>query len=170
MKQRRFLLFLHLFFSSIMLGGAVLFVVMSIRAAVTDDEQVLKACYTVMHILATTSVRASTIGATVTGILLSVLTHWGLFRFYWIIAKEVLTLVTIGIGIVGMYFWTLGAFSVTAAEGMAALHSPVFIANIQQLYAGIALQVASLVAIFLLSVFKPWGQRKQKIVHNTYMT
>lgn len=121
----------------------------------------LKACYISMHVLAETSVRASTIGALVTGILLSVLTQWGLFKYYWIIVKEGLTLLSIVLGPIGMYFWTLKAVTLTSAEGLSALQDPVFSVNSGQLWIGITLQIISIVAMFVISVFKPWGQRKQ---------
>lgn len=82
-----------------------------------------------MYILAASSVRASTIGVVVTGIFLSVWTKWGLFKFYWIIVKEVLTILSIGLGIFGMYYWTLDASSITATEGLRALHDQGFLVN-----------------------------------------
>ena len=118
------------------------------------------ACYTAMHTLAKTSVRASTIGTIVTGVLLSVWTHWGLFRYYWIIAKEVLTLVAILLGPVAMYVWTLPAVSLAWAQGLEAMGNPAFIVNSEKLWIGIVLQLLSLILLFLLSVFKPWGKRK----------
>ena len=144
MNQKKWLLLAHLIFSSIMLGGAVIFLVLSIVAATSTDASVISACYQAMHALSKTSVRASTIGTIVTGVLLSVWTHWGLFRYYWVIAKEVLTLVAIVVGPIGMYMWTLPA----GAEDLGAL------------WIGIILQVISLAAIFGLSVLKPWGKRK----------
>lgn len=160
--QRRWLLTLHLLFAAIMFGVAVGFLILSITAANTNDEGVLKACYTGMHVLAVTSVRASTIGTLVTGILLSVLTQWGLFKFYWIIVKEGLTLLSIVLGPVGMYFWTLKAVTLTSAEGLGALQDPAFVVNSGRLWIGIILQILSLVAMFAISVFKPWGPRKRK--------
>lgn len=127
-----------------MLGGAIGFLILSITAASTTDVSVIDACFRSMHILAKTSVRASTIGTVITGVLLSILTHWGLFKYYWIIVKEFLTVVSIGLGIFGMYFWTLNA------------------SNMQQLMIGIVLQITSLAAMFIISVFKPWGQRKPR--------
>lgn len=158
---KRWLLIPHLLFAAIMFGVTVSFLILSIVAANTDDPEVLKACFTSMHLLSQTSVRASTIGTVVTGILLSVLTNWGLFRFYWIIAKEMLTIISIGLGVVGMYFWTLKSVTILSAEGANALQNPVFIVNSQQLFAGIVLQIISLAAIFIISVFKPWGKRKE---------
>lgn len=144
MTQKKWLLLLHLIFSAIILGGAVIFLVLSIVAAATSDPLVFQACYTVMHALSKTSVRASTIGTLVTGILLSALTHWGFLRYHWIIAKEGQSIVTIALGPIGMYVWTAGALA-GQNHGM--------------LWGGIILQILSLAAIYLLSVFKPWGKR-----------
>jgi hypothetical protein len=159
---RKWLLMFHLLFSAIMLGGAVAFLIMSITAASTSDEGMLKASYTIMHILAKTSVKVSTIGALVSGILLSMLTQWGLFRYYWIIAKEALTLLSILLGPIGMYLWTLKAVTLTTSEGLNSLHIPEFIVNNNQLWVGIILQIISIAGMFVISVFKPWGKRKQK--------
>lgn len=158
---KRWLLSLHLLFSAILFGNSVIFLVLSIAAAVTNDENVLKSSYTSMHIMATSSVRASTIGTVVTGIMLSLWTKWGLFKFYWIILKEILTIVSIGLGIIGFYLWTLEAFSITSTKGLNALQNPVFIENRYQLFIGIILQIISLAIMIVISVFKPWGRRKQ---------
>ncbi|WP_312115688.1 hypothetical protein [Brevibacillus reuszeri] len=160
LNQKKWLLLAHLLFSSIMLGGAVIFLVLSIVAATTTDAGIIAASYRVMHVLSTTSVRASTIGTIVTGVLLSVWTHWGLFRYYWLIAKEVLTVFAIALGPIGMYVWTLPGSSAVMSDGLGAMQNPSILVNSVQLWTGIILQVLSLAAIFLLSVFKPWGKRK----------
>jgi hypothetical protein len=156
------LLTLHLLFSSIMLGVAIVFVVLSIAAANATDDRLLWACYSAMHVLSRTAVPGSTIFTLATGILLSVLTSWGLFRFYWIVVKEGLTLLSIALGPIGIYFWTLKAVELTSAEGAAALHNPTFMVNSGQLWTGIILQVASLASMFVISVFKPWGPIKRQ--------
>ncbi|MEQ4482139.1 hypothetical protein [Cohnella silvisoli] len=158
MKSRRVLLTLHLLFVAILFGVHVVLITVSLTAAVTSDESVLKACYTVMHLLAATSIRASTIGTVVTGILLSVFTSWGLFRFYWIIAKEILTLLCMVIGLVGIYDWTLKGVRVTDSFGMLARSSPDFTANQAFLFTGVVLQLLSMVAMYAISVWKPWGK------------
>ncbi|RED58594.1 hypothetical protein [Cohnella lupini] len=159
-RQRKILLLLHLIFASIMLGGQAVFVILALTASVTDSVSVLQACYTIMHLLADSSVRASTIGTTVTGILLSVLTSWGLFRHHWLIAKEALTLLTIGIGLIGIYRWTLRGVELTGLAGSNDWDTAGFAVNHAWLWTGIALQTASLIAMFVLSVWKPGGQRR----------
>jgi hypothetical protein len=160
---RKWLLTLHLLFSGIMLGVAVVFLVLSIAAATTKDDSVVQACYTGMHVLSKTAVRGSTVGTVVSGVMLTVLTQWGLFKFYWIIVKEGLTLLSIALGPFGMYFWTLKAVELTSAKGLVAAHSPAFIVNSEQLWTGIILQTMSLAAMFVISVFKPWGRVQRKL-------
>ena len=163
MTPKKWLLTLHILFSAIMFGVTITFLILSIAAATMTDEGVLKASYTSMHLLAKTSVRASTIGTVVTGILLSLLTHWGFFRYYWIIAKEVLTIFSIGLGMVGIYLWSLKAFTITTAQGMQSVQNPDFLVDRTSLFIGIILQIVSLIAMFILSVFKPWGKRERKM-------
>lgn len=162
LSKRKWLLILHLLFSAIMLGVSIVFLILSITAANTNNVGVLKACFSSMHVLAKTSVRASTIGTVITGILLSVLTQWGLFKFYWIIVKEGLTLLSIILGPFAMYTLTLKAVTLTTNDGINALINPAFTVNKWQLWIGIILQIISLVSMFVISVFKPWGQRKKK--------
>ncbi|MEF3307075.1 hypothetical protein [Paenibacillus sp. GYB003] len=161
-SQKKLLLAVHLLFASIMLGSMVIFLVMNITAAGTRNPELFQACYAVMLVLARSSVRASTIGTVVTGVLLSVLTHWGLLRYYWIIAKELLTVAAIGIGMVGIYVWTLKAADLSGRLGMDALHDPAFLANRVYLFAGVVFQIVSLAGMFLLSVYKPWGKRARR--------
>lgn len=163
MTQRKWLVTIHLLFSAIMLGMSFVFLVLSIVAGTTNDEGVFKACYSIMHLLSKTTIRFSTIGTLVTGILLSVLTPWGLFKHYWIIVKEAVTFLTILIGPVGMYMWTLKAVTLTSSEGMNALLDQGFTIDSMQLWIGIILQIVSLVGLFIISVFKPWGTRKQQL-------
>lgn len=160
--QKKWLLTIHILFAAIMFGVMVTFLILGITAANTTNVDVLQACYNSMHILAKTSVRASAIGTLVSGILLSVLTKWGLFKFYWIIAKEILTVIAIGIGVVGMYNWTLNAITLVSQDGDTVWQNPSFIINTEQLVIGIILQIICLIALYLLSVFKPWGLRTKK--------
>jgi hypothetical protein len=118
-------------------------------------------------VLAKTSVRASTIGALVTGIMLSMLTHWGLLKYYWIIAKEGLMIISILLGPIGMEALTLKAVKLTSAGGLNALNDQAFTVNSEQLWIGIIVQIISVGGMFVISVFKPWGSRKQNDRRNS---
>lgn len=87
---------------------------------------------------------------------------WGLFKFYWVIAKEGLTLLSFVLGPVGMVYWTLKAVTLTSTEGLSARQMAALSVNSAQLWTGIILQTISFVAMFVLSVFKPWGSRERQ--------
>ncbi|MBP3965323.1 hypothetical protein [Paenibacillus lignilyticus] len=160
LQGRRILLLLHIIFAAIMLGMQAVFIILALTASVTSDSTVLHACYSIMNLLASSSVRASTIGVTVTGIMLSVMTSWKLFRYNWIIAKEVLTLVCIGVGIFGLYEWTLKGIEPTAQAGLGAWQTSGFTVNHTLLWIGIAAQTVSLIVMYMLSIWKPGGERR----------
>jgi hypothetical protein len=159
MRARKGLVTLHILFSAIMLGNMVTFLILSIISVTTADDRLLESCYAIMHVLSETSIRASTIGTTITGILLSIWTKWGLFKYKWIIVKEILTVLLIVLNIWGMYGLTLNALNEMTESGFVSI----FMNPPLGLWAGIILQLVSLIFIFAISVYKPWGQRKKGI-------
>jgi hypothetical protein len=46
---------------------------------------------------------------------------------------------------------------------MQSLQNPDFLVDRTSLFIGIILQIVSLIAMFILSVFKPWGKRGRKM-------
>ncbi|WP_430790658.1 hypothetical protein VBD025_07050 [Virgibacillus flavescens] len=157
MKPKRWLVTLHILFAAIMVGNMVTFLILSITAATSASDQLVTSCYQIMHVLAGTSIRASTIGTAITGILLAIWTKWGLFQFYWIIVKQALTLLLIGLNLWGLYIWTLQAVDLSA-------DNPAMNLTTTYLWTGILLQLVSLIFLYVISVFKPWGKRKSLIV------
>lgn len=161
MTARRSLITLHILFAAIMLGNMVTFLILSITSTATIDSSLKESCYTIMNVLSKTSIRASTIGTTITGILLSIWTKWGLFKFKWIIVKEILTVILIVLNVWGMYGLTLNALNeITQVGDGSNLFNPQL-----SLWVGILIQLVSLIFIFAISVFKPWGQRKGVLPH-----
>ncbi|MEK5440722.1 hypothetical protein [Fredinandcohnia sp. FSL W7-1320] len=154
---RKWILIPHILFSAIMVGNMATFVILNITVLTTSDPFLITSCYKIMNILSDTSIKASTIGATVTGIILSVGTHYGLFKYWWIIVKEILTVLLIGINLWGMYSWTLEALE-NIVEG--GLETQSTLANLD-LWTGIVLQSITLVFLFVISKFKPWGYQKK---------
>ncbi|RKP56200.1 hypothetical protein D7Z26_06040 [Cohnella endophytica] len=162
LNGRRTLLVAHLLFVAILFGVHVILLTLSLTAAMTNDEAVLKACYTVMHLLANTSVRASTIGTVVSGVLLSMFTTWGLFKYYWVVAKEILTVFAMIIGLYGIYHWTLQGVRIADEYGMLSPDGHSYDSNLVKLIVGIVFQLIFLIAMYLLSVWKPGGKIDRK--------
>jgi len=157
LTQKKWWLSAHILFSAIWLGVTVTFLILCISVLNTNDGQVIKAYYTSMLRLEQTAGRASLIGTVITGLLLSILTKWGLFRFYWIITKEIITLICLALGFIFIYYWTLNGIHLSADS-----INEDFITNHYQLMIWIIIQVSLLAILFIISVFKPWGQRIQR--------
>jgi hypothetical protein len=158
--QKRWLLSAHLLFTVVWLGAGFCSLILNLTALFTHDPHLLNAAYVQASILDKALLRAGAIGVLITGILLSVLTQWGLLRFYWIIVKEIVTVLclTLGVFISG---WNDEAISLTALSGLETLHSPLYLTDQTLMLMGIGFQLFSLSAVIVISVFKPWGQRKR---------
>ncbi|MFN8632682.1 MAG: hypothetical protein U0893_02420 [Chloroflexota bacterium] len=87
----------------------------------------------------------------VTGIVLSLATAWGLFRYWWIVVKLVLTVAVIatGVGFVGA--WTASALAATSLDANANAASA-------WLIGAAAVHLLMLGAATVISVLKPWGR------------
>ncbi|CAH0145449.1 hypothetical protein SRABI96_00574 [Peribacillus sp. Bi96] len=156
LTQKKWWLTAHILFSAIWLGVTVTFLILSISVLMTKDIGTIKAYYLSMLQLEQTAGRVSIIGTVITGFFLSILTKWGLLKFYWIIFKEIITLICMALGFLFIYFWTLKGLN------DYKFLSDAFFVNHYQLMTGIALQIILLTTLFIISVFKPWGQRVQK--------
>lgn len=160
--ERKWVLIAHLLFVVACLGHSILFLMFSLIALTTSDVEVLKVCYTAMHLVDRPFVPISALGMVVTGVWLSVRTHWGLFKYQWLIVKEVATVACIVLGIVGVKGWTMKAVTIVSEKGSDVLHNPELTVNGGLLLTGFAFQSIAMSALVAISVFKPWGRRKGK--------
>ncbi len=82
-----------------MFGTTITLILLSGGASVTNEVRVMQRNYEDMHLISITILRGSTFATIITGILLSMMTVWGFFKFYWIIAKEVLSIILFAVNI-----------------------------------------------------------------------
>jgi uncharacterized membrane protein len=157
--QRRWLLSAHLLFVAAWLGSGFCALVFNITALFTTDPHLLNTVSVFTSTLDTTVTRFGAGGTLITGVLLSVLTQWGLLRFYWIGAKEILFVLCVTIDLIALR-WNEQLISLSAAQGLQALSNPVYLTNRTLLFMGILLRIIVLAGIIVISIFKPWGQRK----------
>lgn len=157
-RQKRWLISAHLFCTVAWLGAALCSLIFNLTALLTPDPHLLTAAYLFADILDKAMLRGGALGAVITGILLSVLTQWGLFRFYWIMVKESVSVLCIILGVI-ISSWNDEAISLTVQWGLQALHQPLYLTDRTWMFLGIFFQLVSLSAIIVISVFKPWGQR-----------
>lgn len=100
-------------------------------------------------------------GCLLTGLLYGMFTNWGFFHHTWLIFKWV---ATVGAILFGTFFlgpWETRMMEISHELGLAALNDPDYLRNERlNLFFGMA-QVALLLAMVAVSVFKPWGAGKK---------
>ncbi|MDR3204375.1 MAG: DUF2269 family protein [Deltaproteobacteria bacterium] len=99
------------------------------------------------------------LGSLITGLLMSLTTHWGFFKHRWLAVKWILTIACIVIGIVALAppIVTLGQLA--SEEGLSALTNPSFIhAKLLTIKGGLAL-LTLIIFMTVISVFKPWSRK-----------
>lgn len=148
---RKFVLTLHVGTSVGWLGAAIGMLILTITAIVTKEPEIRHAAYTFMHINDLAMMIPLGYIAFITGILLSIGTNWGLFKYYWIVVKLVLTTLILVFAGVFTQVWVRGAITVTTDGG-----------NIGVLGVYLLVNAISFLTVFwtttTLSTYKPWGK------------
>lgn len=157
--QKRWLLSAHLLCTAVWLGASFCSLAFNITALFTTDPHVLNTIAVFTGTLDYTIIRGGAGGTLITGVLLSVLTQWGLVRFYWINAKELLSILCVTVDLIAIR-WNEHLISLTATQGFQALTNPAYLTNRTLLFVGILFHIVALSGVIVISIFKPWGQRK----------
>jgi hypothetical protein len=150
---RKFALTAHITFSVGWLGAVIAYLAVAIACLVSQDTQMVRSGYSTMELTGWFVIVPLSLAALLTGLVQSFGTEWGLFRYYWILVKFVLT-----VGAVTILLMHMPA--VSRRSGVQA----------EVVHAGGGLLV--LLATTTLSVYKPWGrtrygQRKQTLGRET---
>lgn len=98
-RARKTALTAHIAVAAVWLGAVVANLFLGVSAAATADETVADAYYTSMDRLVNNLMPAVAIATLATGLLLALATRWGLFRHWWIIAKLLLAVTTVAVGV-----------------------------------------------------------------------
>lgn len=97
-RIRKFALTLHVTTSIGWIGAVAVFLVLAIAGLVGQDVQTANAAYIAMQLTAKFVILPMCLASLVTGIVSSLGTEWGLFRYYWIVIKLLITVIcTIGL-------------------------------------------------------------------------
>ncbi|RBQ20733.1 hypothetical protein DP939_06545 [Spongiactinospora rosea] len=155
-QVRRFVLLLHVVSSVGWLGLNLGVPALAITGMTTADPEVQHAVYRVLGLLGDLYLIPLSLTAFITGVLLSLMTTWGLLRHYWVIAKFALTLIAVVL-IPASLLPGLHA----AAEAVASTPPGTFAAiprdGVGQVGAGFV-STTMYVTCAVLSIYKPWGR------------
>lgn len=152
-RARKAVLAAHVIVAGTWLGavGANLF--MGISAATTGKNELADAYYAVMDRLVNNLMPGAAVATLATGLVLALGTKWGLLRHYWVLAKLVLAVATVVVGLAVID----GAIQDTIAA-RAAAHS----ATASDLLLPAIIATPTMLATAMtLAISKPWGRTRR---------
>ena len=161
---RKFALTIHLTCSVGWIGAVVAYLSLSIAAVSSPDAQTVRAAWTAMDLIGWWVIVPLAVTALLTGLVISVGTHWGLFRHYWVLISLALTILCTVVLVLHM----------PTVSAMAKLAQTVDGADLRALGGDLfhsAVGLLVLLAIAVLNVYKPtgmtpYGWRKQREPRN----
>lgn len=154
------MLTVHLAFSVGWIGAVVAYLVLGVSAATSAEAQTVLAAWIGMELIGWSAIVPLALGSLLTGLVMSLGTSWGLFRYYWVIITFVLT--TFSVVILLLHMPDVSSVTQMGRETAGAQlvgHGG------DLLHPGLGLVV--LLVITVLNVYKPrgvtpYGWRKQR--------
>ncbi|MCF8011574.1 MAG: DUF2269 family protein [Clostridiales bacterium] len=169
LKGQRWLKGIHIFLCSLWLGAGISITLLGFTKCYIPDGDMLYAVHECIKIIDYFVIIPASNAVLITGIIFSLLTNWGFFKYKWILVKWLFILGQILIGTCLLGPWQSKAMAVVREHGAQALQNDMYLYNIQMMnYVGL-LQFILLVIVVFISVFKPWGKRK-KVTNKTSKT
>jgi hypothetical protein len=155
-RLRKLALTAHVATSVGWLGAVVAYLALAITGLTSRDAQTVRAAYLAMDLIGWSVLVPLSISSLLTGLVQSLGTEWGLFRYYWILTKFLLT-----VGATVILLMHMPAVSRMA--GVAAgttLSGPDLREPRVQLVVHAVGGLFVLLSVTTLSVFKPWGRTR----------
>ncbi|AHH97475.1 glucan phosphoethanolaminetransferase (alkaline phosphatase superfamily) [Kutzneria viridogrisea] len=149
-RTRQLLVFVHVAVSVGWMGAGAANVVLAMTAGYTASAEVRQVCYQMIDQVDGFVVIPIAFAALASGVLLCLVTPWGLARYWWVLVKLVLTVAVIGYSTFGLGTWVEDSI----AASTRGVESPVA----GQLAYGAGLNIAAFLFMTWLSVAKPWGK------------
>ncbi|MGH3351998.1 MAG: DUF2269 domain-containing protein [Nocardioides sp.] len=160
-RLRRLLLALHLSCSVGWIGAVCAYLALAFAVPATGDPAVVLAAWIGMELVGWYAIVPLAIGSLATGLVMGVVTKWGLLRHYWVLVSLMGTVVLTAVLIMHMPDVTAQADRARrlGEEGLLAMGSDIAHAVI-----GLVL----LIGILVLNIYKPrgltkYGWRKEQV-------
>jgi hypothetical protein len=149
-RARQLVLLVHILVSVGALGLYLALLTLAIVGLETRDAERIRVAYLALGVFSDTFIVPINIAVLTTGLVLGIGTHWGLFRYYWVFAKLVLSLLLGTASIFGLRARIAEAIGRTVATS-----NPGSVGNFLVLVLTIA--IAMYVINTTLAIYKPWG-------------
>jgi hypothetical protein len=152
-RLRKLALTAHVTVSVGWLGAAAAFLALAIAALVSGGAGTVRGAYVGMVVVGWYVIVPFCLAAMVTGLVVSLGTHWGLFRHYWVLLKFLITIVATLI-LFG-FTRTLSSLGSLAADTALSIEQLRALNQSPALHSGGGL--LALLVTTILAVYKPWG-------------
>ena len=157
---RRFLLTAHVTASVGWIGAVCVFLVLATIGLTSESASMVRGVYLVMDRAAWLTLVPFAFASLGTGVVVSLVTPWGLFRHYWVVFKLLINVFATVVLLI--YMQTFRQMAMAAADPVTELHavrnpSPV----LHAVLALVILLVATVLAIYKPQGVTPHGRRKQ---------
>ncbi|WP_284646404.1 DUF2269 family protein [Paenibacillus silviterrae] len=162
LKMKNALVALHVVAVVAWFGSTMCMLLLSLYAQRSVNGEELYYTLSGMHVIDDTLLKYPALATLITGILLSVWTHWGLVKYYWIVMKLVMT---IGIILLGIFFindWFGYLLETASRLGMASMDQELFQSTWQKLNIASIGNLTALAAMVVITYYKPFGKIRKK--------
>lgn len=150
---RKVVLTAHVTCSAGWIGAVAAFLALAVVGLTNHDTHLARAAYLAMGVTAWQVIVPLAFASLVTGVVSSLGTSWGLFRYYWIVFKLLLT--SLSVAVLMIHMRPIDALSGAAARAVnipGALEGPQRLMVIAS-----SLAITALVVLTALSIYKPRG-------------
>lgn len=163
---RKFILASHITFSIGWFGAGAAFVVLNVVALTEKNFQTVRSSYIAMDLIGWYVILPTSCGSLITGLIQSFGTSWGLFKYYWVSVKFILT--------VGSTFLLLLHMQLISQGSRIAAQVPLQGEELQGIGMNLLTRSVAafivLLAAIIISVYKPWGKIQFKQYNNIQHT
>ncbi|WP_349409852.1 DUF2269 family protein [Pseudalkalibacillus sp. SCS-8] len=158
-KQKNNWLIAHILSIIVYFSGLLGTLLMALTTNFTEQREMIYAAHLFIQYFDWFLIIPGGVAAFITGVWLSVRTHWGVTRYYWIIAKWVGTIGAIFFGANFMRVWLHDNFSEIFSSPTHPLENAFYLSNRLWIYFGLGLSFTILIFLVIISYLKPWGKR-----------
>jgi hypothetical protein len=153
LRARRIALTAHVSCSVGWLGAVAGFLALAVTGLRSEDPQLIRAAYLAMDRTTWFVILPFAAASLLTGVISSIGTAWGLFRYYWVLVKLLITLFSTSVLLIHVQpIERLGRAAASSSTLSSDLHQ---VRVMMVVASGIAL--AALLFLTALSVYKPRG-------------
>lgn len=162
LQQKNWVLSFHIGFAALWTGTVISMFLIALRNKDTTNSDILFALNSAINLLDDVVVIPAAIGSVVTAAILCWQTNYGFFKFYWVIAKWILTTGLIMFGTFWLFPWGKEAEAIASLEGIGAFNNSTYLFDARGVLIGSLIQVSFLFIVIAISTLKPWGRRLVK--------